>query len=258
MQNYLELLRDVLENGVYKGDRTGTGTYSVFSRTLRYDLQEGFPLVTTKKVHFKSVVHELLWFLSGDTNTKYLTDNGVRIWNEWADDNGDLGKIYGYQWRNFGGVDQIKEIIYSIKNNPDSRRHIVNAWNVGELHEMALPPCHLFFQFYVNEGRLSCQFYMRSSDVFLGLPFNIASYALLTHMVALECGLQVGELVYVGCDVHLYSNHTEQAKTQLQREPLALPEIKINNFKSIFSCKYEDIELVNYKAHPSIKAPVAV
>ena len=258
MQNYLELLRDVLENGVYKGDRTGTGTYSVFSRTLRYDLQKGFPLVTTKKVHFKSVAHELLWFLSGDTNTKYLTDNGVRIWNEWADANGELGKIYGYQWRNFGGVDQIKEVIHSIKNNPNSRRHIVNAWNVGELHEMALPPCHLFFQFYVSEGRLSCQFYMRSSDVFLGLPFNIASYALLTHMVALECGLQAGELVYVGCDVHLYSNHIEQAKTQLQREPLALPEIKINNFNSIFSCKYEDIELVNYKAHPSIKAPVAI
>jgi thymidylate synthase len=264
MQQYLELMRHVRDNGSKKEDRTGTGTVSVFGHQMRFDLSEGFPLVTTKKCHLKSIVHELLWFLSGDTNIKYLQDNGVRIWNEWADKEGNLGPVYGYQWRSWptadgGHIDQISQIIDQIKNTPDSRRIIVNAWNVGEIENMALPPCHMLFQFYVANGKLSCQLYQRSADIFLGVPFNIASYALLTMMVAQVCDLAPGDFVHTLGDAHLYSNHLEQVEVQLSRKPFPLPVLKINpDVKSIFDFKFEDFELVGYEAHPHIKAVVAV
>ncbi len=264
MKQYLDLLGHVMENGVNKEDRTGTGTISVFGYQMRFNLEEGFPVLTTKKLHLKSIIHELLWFLAGDTNTKYLTDNGVRIWNEWADDNGDLGHIYGYQWRSWptpdgGQVDQITEVVNSIMNNPDSRRHLVSAWNVGEIDKMNLPPCHLLFQFYVADGRLSCQLYQRSCDVFLGVPFNVASYALLTMMMAQVTGLKLGDFVWTGGDVHIYQNHLEQVKLQLTREPMNLPQMKINpEVKSIFDFKFDDFELVNYKSHPHIPGKVAI
>ncbi len=264
MKQYLDLLGHVMENGVEKKDRTGTGTISVFGHQMRFNLEEGFPVLTTKKLHLKSIIHELLWFLAGDTNIKYLTDNGVRIWNEWADENGDLGYIYGYQWRSWptpdgAHVDQITEVVNSIKNNPNSRRHLVSAWNVSELGNMNLPPCHLLYQFYVAEGKLSCQLYQRSCDVFLGVPFNIASYALLTLMMAQVTGLKPGDFVWTGGDVHIYLNHIEQVKLQLTREPKKLPEMKINpDVKSIFDFKFEDFELVNYDAHPHIPGKVSV
>lgn len=264
MRQYLDLMQDILDNGTRKGDRTGTGTISVFGRQLRFDLSEGFPLVTTKKLHLRSIIHELLWFLSGDTNIKYLKDNGVSIWDEWADENGDLGPVYGHQWRSWptpqgGTVDQISQVIDQIKRNPNSRRHIVSAWNPAEVDKMALPPCHALFQFYVADGKLSCQLYQRSADYFLGVPFNIASYALLVHMFAQQCDLEPGEFVWTGGDVHLYSNHIEQANTQLAREPKSLPQLKIKRKPaSIFDYKYEDFEIVNYDAHPGIKAPIAV
>ncbi|MFS0868426.1 thymidylate synthase [Paenibacillus xylanilyticus] len=264
MKNYLDLLQDILDNGVHKGDRTGTGTQSVFGRQLRYDLSEGFPLVTTKRIHLKSVIHELLWFLSGDTNIAYLKENGVKIWDDWADENGDLGPVYGSQWRTWEApngekIDQIAAVIDSIKNNPDSRRHLVSAWNVAEINNMKLPPCHFAFQFYVAEGKLSCMLTMRSVDTFLGLPFNIASYALLTHMIAQQCDLEVGDFIWSGGDVHIYSNHVEQVKTQLEREPYALPKLVIKRKPdSIFDYKFEDFEFENYQHHPGIKAPIAV
>ena len=264
MKQYLDLMQDILDNGNSKGDRTGTGTISVFGRQLRFDLSKGFPLLTTKKLHTRSIIHELLWFLSGDTNIKYLKDNGVSIWDEWADENGDLGPVYGHQWRSWptpGGeaVDQISQVIDQIKNNPNSRRHIVSAWNPAEVDKMALPPCHALFQFYVADGKLSCQLYQRSADYFLGVPFNIASYALLVHMFAQQCDLEAGEFVWTGGDVHLYSNHLEQAKTQLAREPRPLPQLNISRKPaSIFDYKYEDFEIVNYDPHPGIKAPIAV
>jgi len=264
MQQYLDLMRHVRDHGTRKEDRTGTGTVSVFGHQMRFDLSEGFPLVTTKKCHLKSIIHELLWFLSGDTNIKYLQDNGVRIWNEWADDEGNLGPVYGYQWRSWprsegGTVDQISQIIEQIKNTPDSRRIIVSAWNVGELENMALPPCHMMFQFYVADGKLSCQLYQRSADIFLGVPFNIASYALLTMMVAQVCDLALGDFVHTFGDAHLYLNHLEQTQEQLSRKPFPLPILKINpEVKSIFDFKYEDFELVGYEAHPHIKGVVAV
>jgi thymidylate synthase len=264
MKQYLNLLETILNEGTEKPDRTGTGTISRFGHQMRFDLSEGFPVVTTKKLHLKSIIHELLWFLAGDTNIKYLTDNGVRIWNEWADENGNLGHIYGYQWRSWptpggGHVDQISNVINSIKNKPDSRRHIVSAWNVGELDKMNLPPCHVLFQFYVANGKLSCQLYQRSADVFLGVPFNIASYALLTLMVAQVTGLQPGDFVHTFGDVHIYSNHLEQVKLQLTRKPFPLPTMKINpEIKNIFDFKFEDFELINYQAHPHIKGEVAV
>ncbi|WP_339783277.1 thymidylate synthase [Paenibacillus sp. FSL R7-0313] len=264
MKNYLDLLQDILNNGVHKGDRTGTGTQSVFGRQLRYDLSEGFPLVTTKRIHLKSVIHELLWFLSGDTNISYLKENGVKIWDDWADENGDLGPVYGSQWRTWEApngekIDQIAAVIDSIKNNPDSRRHLVSAWNVAEINNMKLPPCHFAFQFYVAEGKLSCMLTMRSVDTFLGLPFNIASYALLTHMIAQQCDLEVGDFIWSGGDVHIYSNHVDQVKTQLEREPYALPKLVIKRKPdSIFDYKYEDFEFENYQHHPGIKAPIAV
>ncbi len=264
MKQYLHLLQTILDNGVEKKDRTGTGTISIFGHQMRFDLSEGFPVVTTKKLHLKSIIHELLWFLSGDTNIKYLNENGVRIWNEWADDNGDLGHIYGYQWRSWPApdgrhIDQITQVVDSVKNNPDSRRHIVSAWNVGELNNMNLPPCHVMFQFYVAGGKLSCQLYQRSADVFLGVPFNIASYALLTLMMAQVTGLKPGDFVHTFGDVHIYSNHLEQVKLQLTRNPFPLPEMKINpDVKRIFDFKYDDFELVNYQAHPHIKGKVAV
>jgi len=264
MQQYLDLMRHVRDNGTKKEDRTGTGTVSVFGHQMRFDLSEGFPLVTTKKCHLKSIIHELLWFLSGDTNIKYLQDNGVRIWNEWADAEGNLGPVYGYQWRNWPSasgqhIDQISQIIEQIKNNPDSRRIIVNAWNVGEIENMALPPCHMMFQFYVADGRLSCQLYQRSADIFLGVPFNIASYALLTMMVAQVCDLAPGDFVHTLGDAHLYSNHLEQVDEQLSRKPFPLPVMKINPaVKSIFDYSFDDFELVGYEAHPHIKATVAV
>ncbi|SHE11805.1 Thymidylate synthase [Chlamydia abortus] len=264
MRSYLDLLQDVLDNGVQKEDRTGTGTISVFGRQLRFDLSEGFPLVTTKKLHLRSIIHELLWFLSGDTNIRYLQENGVTIWDEWADENGDLGQVYGSQWRTWPApdgrrIDQISQVIEQIKSNPDSRRHLVSAWNVAEIEEMALPPCHYAFQFYVADGKLSCMFTMRSVDTFLGLPFNIASYALLTHMVAEQCGLKPGELIWSGGDVHIYSNHIEQVKLQLTREPYPLPQLIIKRKPdSIFDYRYEDFEIVNYQCHPRIKAPIAV
>ncbi|MCZ1268740.1 MULTISPECIES: thymidylate synthase [Paenibacillus] len=264
MKNYLDLLQDILDTGVHKGDRTGTGTQSVFGRQLRYDLSEGFPLVTTKRIHLKSVIHELLWFLSGDTNISYLKENGVKIWDDWADENGDLGPVYGSQWRTWEApngekIDQIAAVIDSIKNNPDSRRHLVSAWNVAEINNMKLPPCHFAFQFYVAEGKLSCMLTMRSVDTFLGLPFNIASYALLTHMIAQQCDLEVGEFIWSGGDVHIYSNHVEQVKTQLEREPFALPKLVIKRKPdSIFDYTFDDFEFENYQHHPGIKAPIAV
>lgn len=264
MKNYLDLLQDILDHGVHKGDRTGTGTQSVFGRQLRYDLSEGFPLVTTKRIHLKSVIHELLWFLSGDTNIAYLKENGVKIWDDWADENGDLGPVYGSQWRTWEApngkkIDQIAAVVDSIKNNPDSRRHLVSAWNVAEINNMKLPPCHFAFQFYVAEGKLSCMLTMRSVDTFLGLPFNIASYALLTHMIAQQCDLEVGEFIWSGGDVHIYSNHVEQVKTQLEREPFPLPKLIIKRKPdSIFDYKFEDFEFENYEHHPGIKAPIAV
>ncbi len=264
MKAYLDLLEHILEHGVKKGDRTGTGTQSVFGYQMRFDLQEGFPMVTTKKLHLKSIIHELLWFLKGDTNIKYLQDNGVRIWNEWADEKGNLGPVYGKQWRSWEGadgtvVDQISEAIDLIQNNPNSRRILVNAWNVGELHQMALSPCHCLFQFYVAEGKLSCQLYQRSADVFLGVPFNIASYALLTMMIAQVCDLEYGDFVHTFGDAHLYLNHLEQTKLQLSREPRSLPTMKISSkVKSIFDFTFEDFELINYNPHPHIKAKVSV
>ncbi|MFV0505268.1 MAG: thymidylate synthase [Bacteroidales bacterium] len=264
MKQYKELLQHILDNGVTKEDRTGTGTISTFGYQMRFDLQKGFPLVTTKKLHLKSIIHELLWFLSGNTNIKYLTDNGVRIWNEWADENGNLGNIYGYQWRKWQGkdgkaIDQIQTAIDTIKKAPDSRRNIVSAWNVGDLDNMNLPPCHLLFQFYVAEGRLSCQLYQRSADTFLGVPFNIASYALLTLMMAQVTGLKPGNFVHTLGDAHIYTNHLEQVRTQLAREPYPLPDMRINpDIKSIFDFKYEDFELLGYEAHPHIKGIVSV
>ncbi|MFD2919589.1 thymidylate synthase [Terrimonas rubra] len=264
MQQYLDLLQHILDKGSEKTDRTGTGTISTFGYQMRFNLQEGFPLVTTKKVHLKSIIHELLWFLKGDTNIAYLKENGVRIWDEWADENGDLGPVYGKQWRSWetkGGkvIDQISDVIAQIKKNPDSRRLVVSAWNVGELGEMALMPCHNMFQFYVADGKLSCQLYQRSADVFLGVPFNIASYALLTLMIAQVCDLQPGDFVHTFGDVHIYSNHKEQVNLQLSRSPLPLPVMKINPaVKDIFSFRYEDFTLENYESHPAIKAQVAV
>ncbi len=264
MQQYLDLMQHVKTQGVKKEDRTGTGTLSVFGYQMRFNLQDGFPAMTTKKLHFKSIIHELLWFLNGETNIQYLKDNGVSIWDEWADDNGDLGPVYGAQWRTWKTiegktVDQISNVIEQIKNNPDSRRLIVSAWNVGELDQMALMPCHAFFQFYVADGKLSCQLYQRSADIFLGVPFNIASYALLTMMIAQVCGLKLGDLVHTLGDAHLYFNHMEQVDEQLSRQPLALPVMKINSeVNSIFDFKYDDFELQNYESHPSIKAPIAV
>jgi thymidylate synthase len=264
MKQYLHLLDTILKNGTEKGDRTGTGTISVFGYQMRFDLSEGFPVVTTKKLHLKSIIHELLWFLAGDTNVKYLQENGVRIWNEWADETGDLGHIYGYQWRSWPTpegkyIDQISSVINSIKNKPNSRRHIVSAWNVGELDKMNLPPCHVLFQFYVADSKLSCQLYQRSADVFLGVPFNITSYALLTLMVAQVTGLQPGDFVHTFGDAHIYSNHIEQVKLQLTREPYPLPTMKINpDVKTIFDFKFEDFELVGYQSHPHIKGKVAV
>jgi thymidylate synthase len=264
MQQYLSLLQHILDTGVQKHDRTGTGTISCFGYQMRFDLQKGFPLVTTKKVHMKSIIHELLWFLKGETNIQYLKENGVKIWDEWADENGELGPVYGKQWRSWEGkdgkvVDQITELIKQIKENPDSRRLIVSAWNVTELPQMALMPCHTLFQFYVANGKLSCQLYQRSADVFLGVPFNIASYALLTLMIAQVCNLQPGEFIHTFGDVHIYNNHMEQVKLQLSRTPFPLPSMKLNpEVKNIFDFKYEDFSLENYESHPAIKAPVAV
>lgn len=264
MQQYHDLLQHILDNGVKKEDRTGTGTLSVFGHQMRFDLSEGFPVITTKKLHLRSIIHELLWFLTGDTNIKYLKDNGVSIWDEWADENGDLGPVYGSQWRswptpNGGHIDQISKIIKQIKNNPDSRRIIVSAWNVAEVENMALPPCHAFFQFYVAEGKLSCQLYQRSADTFLGVPFNIASYALLTKMIAQVCDLEAGDFVHTLGDAHLYLNHLDQARLQLEREIRPLPKMKINpDVTNIFDFKYEDFELLGYDPHPHIKAAVAV
>ena len=261
MQQYLDLLRDIMENGVDKTDRTGVGTRSVFGRQMRFDLSKGFPLVTTKKVHLKSIIYELLWFLKGDTNVKYLQDNGVRIWNEWADENGDLGPVYGSQWRNWNGegIDQIAQVIETLKTKPNDRRMIVSAWNVGKIPEMHLPPCHMMFQFYVANNKLSCMLYQRSCDMFLGVPFNIASYALLTMMVAQVCGLEPGECVHTLGDTHIYHNHFEQVREQLSHTPYPLPQMKINpNIKDINDFKYEDFELVNYQSYDTIKAKVAV
>lgn len=264
MKQYKDLIKEVLTKGTEKADRTGTGTISTFGHQSRYDLSEGFPLVTTKKVHLKSVIHELLWFLKGDTNTNYLTDNGVNIWNEWADENGDLGKIYGFQWRNWQGengllIDQILNAIHDINHNPDSRRIIVSAWNVGQLNDMALAPCHCFFQFYVANGRLSLQLYQRSADVFLGVPFNIASYSLLLMMVAQVTSLEVGDFIHTIGDAHIYSNHIDQVKLQISREEKELPTMKINpKIKNIFGFKFEDFELINYNPHPHIKGKVAI
>ena len=264
MKQYQDLMRHVLEHGHKKEDRTGTGTISVFGYQMRFDLEEGFPLLTTKKVHLKSIIHELLWFLQGSTNIQYLKDNGVSIWDEWADENGNLGPVYGYQWRNWPKpdgthIDQIAQVVNSIKKNPDSRRLIVSAWNVADVDQMKLPPCHAFFQFYVADGKLSCQLYQRSADIFLGVPFNIASYALLTMMVAQVCGLKAGDFVHTLGDAHIYLNHLEQTREQLSREPRPLPTMRINpDVKDIFGFKFEDFTLENYDPHPPIKAPVAV
>ena len=264
MRSYLDLMKHIRDNGTPKGDRTGTGTLSVFGAQLRFDLNEGFPLLTTKKVHLKSIIHELLWFLSGDTNTKYLKDNGVTIWDEWADENGNLGPVYGHQWRswptpNGNHIDQIEKVIQDIKENPNSRRLIVSAWNVGEIDKMALPPCHTFFQFYVADGKLSCQLYQRSADFFLGVPFNIASYALLNMLVAQVCGLQVGDFVHTFGDCHLYINHLDQTNEQLSRTPRTPPKMNINkNIKNIFDFSYTDLNLEDYDPAPPIKAPVAI
>lgn len=264
MRQYLDLMQHVMDNGIQKGDRTGTGTLSVFGYQMRFNLADGFPAVTTKKLHFRSIIHELLWFLAGDTNIKYLNDHKVTIWDEWADENGDLGPVYGSQWRswpdgNGRSLDQIALLIDRLKNNPDSRRHIVSAWNPAEVENMALPPCHTLFQFYVADNKLSCQLYQRSADIFLGVPFNIASYALLTMMIAQVCDYELGDFVHTFGDAHLYLNHLEQAKLQLSREPYPLPQMKLNpDVKSLFEFKYEDFELVNYQCHPRIKAPIAV
>ncbi len=264
MQAYLNLLQKVLDEGVKKDDRTGTGTLSIFGYQMRFNLSDGFPVVTTKKLHLRSIIHELLWFLQGDTNINYLNDNKVTIWNEWADENGDLGPIYGAQWVRWpdgkgGSINQIQKCVDTIKTNPTSRRIIVNAWNTGQLDEMALTPCHAMFQFYVVNGKLSCQLYQRSADLFLGVPFNIASYALLTHMMAQVCNLQPGDFVHTFGDAHLYLNHLDQTRLQLSRKPLALPQLKLNpDVKDIFGFKYEDIELTGYNPHPAIKAPIAV
>lgn len=264
MYTYLDFLHTILEKGVQKADRTGTGTISVFGLQMRFNLNQGFPLVTTKKVHLKSIIHELLWFLQGSTNVKYLQDNGVRIWNEWADEEGNLGPVYGKQWRSWQtqdgrAIDQISELIDTIKTNPDSRRMIVSAWNVGELDQMALPPCHLLFQFYVANNQLSCKLTQRSADAFLGVPFNIASYALLTHMIAQQCGLGVGDFVWSGGDCHIYTNHLEQVKLQLSRDPFPLPSLNIKRKPdSIFDYQFEDFEVLNYQSHETIKAAVAV
>jgi thymidylate synthase len=264
MKQYQNLMRHVLEHGTKKEDRTGTGTISVFGYQMRFDLNEGFPLVTTKKLHLRSIIHELLWFLSGNTNIKYLKDNGVSIWDEWADENGNLGPVYGSQWRSWQAadgrrIDQISQLIEQIKKNPDSRRLIVSAWNVGEIEKMALPPCHAFFQFYVANGKLSCQLYQRSADIFLGVPFNIASYALFTMMVAQACDLKLGDFVHTLGDAHLYLNHIEQTQLQLSREPHPLPKMELNpNVKSIFDFKFEDFTLKDYQCYPHIKAPVAI
>ncbi len=264
MRQYLELMRKVRENGVCKDDRTGTGTLSIFGHQMRFDLGEGFPLVTTKKLHTRSIIHELLWFLSGDSNIRYLKDNGVSIWDEWADENGDLGPVYGVQWRSWPApdgrkIDQVAQVVEQLKSSPDSRRIILSAWNVAEIDNMALPPCHCLFQFYVAEGKLSCQLYQRSCDIFLGVPFNIASYALLTHMLAQQADLDAGEFIWTGGDCHLYSNHLEQADEQLTREPLPLPRLAIRRRPpSIFDYRYEDFEILGYESHPHIKAAVAV
>lgn len=264
MKAYLDLMRLVREQGTYKSDRTGTGTYSVFGHQMRFDLAQGFPLVTTKKCHLKSIIHELLWFLKGDTNVRYLQEQGVRIWDEWADEQGNLGPVYGYQWRswpapNGESIDQISKLLHMLRHTPDSRRLIVSAWNPAQVDEMALPPCHALFQFYVAEGRLSCQLYQRSADIFLGVPFNIASYALLTLMVAQVTGLQPGDFVWTGGDCHLYANHLEQADIQLAREPYPLPQMRLNPaVADLFAFRFEDFELLNYQAHPHIKADVAV
>lgn len=264
MKVYHDLMRHVLEHGHKKEDRTGTGTFSVFGYQMRFDLAEGFPLLTTKKVHLKSIIHELLWFLQGSTNIAYLKDNGVSIWDEWADEQGNLGPVYGYQWRSWptpdgGHIDQISQVVEAIKRNPDSRRLIVSAWNVADVDKMKLPPCHAFFQFYVADGKLSCQLYQRSADIFLGVPFNIASYALLTMMVAQVCGLKLGDFVHTLGDAHIYLNHLEQVKEQLSREPYPLPAMRINpDVKDIFAFHFEDFTLENYQSHPAIKAPVAV
>ena len=264
MKQYLDLMQKVLDEGQEKSDRTGTGTLSIFGHQMKFDLSKGFPLVTTKKVHLKSIIHELIWSLQGSTNISYLKENGVSIWDEWADENGDLGPVYGAQWRswpdgNNGTIDQIENLINGINNNPDSRRHIVSAWNPALVDEMALPPCHSLFQFYVANGELSCQLYQRSADIFLGVPFNIASYALLTHMIAQVCNLKAGKFVHTLGDAHLYINHLEQAKLQLSREVMGLPELKLSsNVNNIFDFKFEDIEIVNYESHPAISAPIAV
>lgn len=264
MQAYHSLLEKILTEGNIKEDRTGTGTLSLFGHQMRFDLNEGFPLVTTKKIHLRSVIHELLWFIKGDSNINYLKENKVRIWDEWADDEGNLGPVYGVQWRSWPAadgrqIDQLSNIIDEIKNNPNSRRLLVNAWNVGALQDMALPPCHTLFQFYVADNKLSCQLYQRSADVFLGVPFNIASYSLLVHMIAQECGLGVGEFIHTLGDAHLYTNHLEQAKTQLQRDHRPLPKLKLNpNVKRVVDFKFEDIEIIDYDPHPTIKAPIAV
>lgn len=264
MQQYLDMMRLVRDTGTSKQDRTGTGTLSVFGHQMRFDLSQGFPLVTTKKLHVRSIIHELLWFLSGDSNIRYLKENGVSIWDDWADENGDLGPVYGVQWRNWptpdgGSIDQIAQVMRQLRETPDSRRIILSAWNVAEIENMALPPCHCLFQFYVADGKLSCQLYQRSCDIFLGVPFNIASYALLTHMLAQQADLAVGDFVWTGGDCHLYLNHLEQADEQLRREPLSLPRLAIRRRpKSIFDYKYEDFEILNYESHPHIKAAVAV
>lgn len=264
MEQYHQLLKHILENGNKKEDRTGVGTFSVFGYQMRFDLSKGFPLVTTKKLHLKSIIYELLWFLNGDTNIKYLKDHGVSIWDEWADANGNLGPVYGYQWRSWPGrngehIDQITKLMDQLKKKPDSRRHIVTAWNPADVDQMALPPCHALFQFYVADGKLSCQLYQRSCDTFLGLPFNIASYALLVHMIAQQCDLEPGDFVWTGGDVHIYNNHIDQVNLQLTREPFALPTLNIRRKPaSIFEYQFEDFEILNYQAHPSIKAPIAV
>ena len=264
MQQYLDLLQHVMDNGVDRGDRTGTGTRGVFGYQMRFDLSEGFPMVTTKKLHKKSIVHELIWFLAGDTNIKYLQDNKVRIWDEWADENGDLGPVYGKQWRRWEGpdgavIDQVDKVVEAIKNNPNSRRHIVSAWNPVDVDDMALPPCHCLFQFHVANGKLSCQLYQRSADIFLGVPFNIASYALLVHMMAQVCDLEVGDFVHTFGDAHIYSNHFEQVKEQLSRAPKPLPRLKLNKeVKSLYDFKYEDVKIFGYEAHPHIAGKVAV
>ena len=264
MNEYLQLLDHILQNGESKNDRTGTGTLSIFGYQMRFDLSEGFPLVTTKKLHIRSIVYELLWFLSGDTNIRYLNDNGVSIWNEWADNNGDLGPVYGKQWRSWSTpnnetIDQISNLLVNIRKNPDSRRHIISAWNVSDVENMALPPCHCLFQFYVSNNKLSCHLYQRSADVFLGVPFNIASYALLTHMIAHVSNLKVGDFVHTFGDAHIYTNHIEQVKMQLQRKPMNLPKIELNNsVNNLFDFQYEDIKIIDYESHPHIKAKVAV